>query len=202
MAILSWKDTRLGWGGALLGFDIPLTQARAPEDRSMSARIHLLLAPLMLLVLTTTSVAGADTPTASDITVGLDRVIYADGGQLHARVTFARGGPPKDSAIVLVVAPETRDVEYLLLPPDGHRPGEYRSTQPLTVQAGTSGTPWDGKLIAHPGEAISALYYLENAKTPDSKPSVQVIADVALMADPRPQGADITVNSKLSKNAL
>jgi subtilisin family serine protease len=132
-------------------------------------------------------VGPVKTPTrAPQVTVTLDSLFYAPGSTVSAVVDFGALSPPASVAL-FVSSTDSLDVERVVLergPGNTFRTSMGVST--ATLGEGLTGTPNDGTLQLHPGDAFYALYFVDAAALPGLE--VGLVSDVAFFDGPaRPE---------------
>lgn len=124
--------------------------------------------------------------------VRFDSLFYDVGGRASITLSVVEGTLAAKRVPIVVVSPETGDLEVLTAEPTKHG-REYRTTAPLPLAGATTepATQLDGVLAAKPGEFIYALFYPDYPREPKLAGTAQVVFDVAILdgglAAPQPQ---------------
>lgn len=131
--------------------------------------------------------------------VHLDRTIYVPGSALSATVLVGSEFLSEKNPRLIVVTPESKDVEVVSLKsaPDA---GGFRTELPLPVESSASSpaVQLDGRLSGGPNEIIVALFNLNNAAAKDASEEGMLVVDVGVMEDKNSEIAPVKLKPEIA----
>lgn len=131
-----------------------------------------------------TAAAAVSSPTSfktaefSPVVVEMDRFFYDDGSALSVRLRVQSGYIKGELAPIVLVSPDTGDLEVLTLSRSKDDPYLFVTEETLPVKVDASAGKLDGHLTAQKGELLYALYYPDYQAEPGLKGDAHVAFDV------------------------
>ena len=135
----------------------------------------------------------------SGITLSLNEVFYGDGDPASVILDFGNSPPATERINVALTAPDSRDVETLVLLKSDNGPIYAPDGDLIRISALSSGDSVqaaDGVLSVEPGQPFYALYFPDKNDPVLAQVQADAISDIAFLSNPADPTA--TVNPKVA----